>query len=170
MGRKNEDGSADRAGNKRYLHDQGFGSHRAGCGAATIIGLGSGAGFTMMLQDRQGNSPQYPAAQAQKFIAAASQRPEIGRVYTLYRANVPQKAIQVDKDKVDKLGLQLNDVNTTISTMLGGAFINNFNQFGRQYKTYVMADQQYRMTPDGLQQFLYGMPKEKWCLQERWPR
>ena len=37
--------------------------------------------------------------------------------------------------------------------MLGGAFINNFNQFGRQYKTYVMADQQYRMTPDGLQQF-----------------
>lgn len=122
-------------------------------GPPPIIGLGSGAGFTMMLQDREGSSPQYLAAQAQKFIAAAGQRPEIGRIYTLYRANVPQKAIQVDKDKVDKLGLQLNDVNTTISTMLGGAFINNFNQFGRQYKTYVMADQQYRMSPDGLQQF-----------------
>ena len=122
-------------------------------GPPPIIGLGNGAGFTMMLQDRAGNTPQYLAQQAQKFIAAASKRPEIGKIYTLYRANVPQKSISVDKEKVDKLGLQLNDVNTTISTMLGGAFINNFNQFGRQYKTYVMADQTYRMSPEGFQQF-----------------
>ncbi|WP_052272904.1 efflux RND transporter permease subunit [Flavihumibacter solisilvae] len=122
-------------------------------GPPPIIGLGNGAGFTMMLQDRAGNSPQYLAQQAQKFIAAASQRPEIGRVFTLYRANVPQKSIIVDKEKVDKLNLQLNDVNTTISSLLGGTFINNFNQFGRQYKTYVMADADYRMTPEGLQQF-----------------
>jgi HAE1 family hydrophobic/amphiphilic exporter-1 len=118
-----------------------------------IIGLGNGAGFTMMLQDRAGNSPQYLAQQAQRFIAEASKRKEIGRVYTFFRANIPQKSIAVDKEKVDKLGLQLADVNTTISTLLGGTFVNNFNQFGRQYKTYVMADMQYRMTPDALQQF-----------------
>lgn len=122
-------------------------------GPPPIIGLGNGNGFSMMLQDRAGNSPQYLAAQAQKFIAAASKRKEIGKVYTLFRANVPQKNIEVDKEKVDKLGLQLNDVNTTISSMMGGAFVNNFNQFGRQYKTYVMADQNYRMTPQDLQQF-----------------
>lgn len=122
-------------------------------GPPPILGLGNGAGFTMMLQDRGGNSPQYLAQNAQKFVAAASERPEIGRVYTLYRANVPQKNISVDKEKVDKLGLNLNDVNTTISTMLGGSFINNFNQFGRQYKTYVMADADYRMRQGDLQQF-----------------
>jgi HAE1 family hydrophobic/amphiphilic exporter-1 len=122
-------------------------------GPPPIIGLGNGNGFTMMLQDRAGNTPQYLAQQAQKFIAAASKRPEIGRVYTLFRANVPQKSIQVDKDKVDKLGLQLDDVNSTISTALGATFVNNFNQFGRQYKTYVMADQDYRMRPEALQQF-----------------
>jgi HAE1 family hydrophobic/amphiphilic exporter-1 len=122
-------------------------------GPPPIIGLGNGAGFSMMLQDRAGNTPQYLAQQAQRFIAAASKRPEIGNIYTLYRANVPQKSITVDKEKVDKLGLQLNDVNSTISTMMGGTFVNNFNQFGRQYKTYVMADQQYRMAPEGLQQF-----------------
>ena len=94
-----------------------------------------GAGFTMMLQDRAGNTPEYLAQQAQKFIQAASQRPEIGRVYTLFRANVPQKSITIDKEKVDKLGLNLDQVNSTISTMLGGSFVNNFNQFGRQYKT-----------------------------------
>ncbi|MEP7128580.1 MAG: efflux RND transporter permease subunit, partial [Chitinophagales bacterium] len=80
-------------------------------GPPPIIGLGNGAGFSMMLQDRAGNSPQYLAEQAQRFIAAASQRPEIGKVYTLYRANVPQKNILVDKEKIDKLGLNLNDVN-----------------------------------------------------------
>ncbi|MBK9732602.1 MAG: multidrug efflux RND transporter permease subunit [Chitinophagaceae bacterium] len=122
-------------------------------GPPPIIGLGNGAGFTMMLQDRGGNTPQYLAEQAQRFVTAAGARPEIGKVYTLYRANVPQKSIQVDKEKVDKLGLNLDNVNSTISIMLGGSFVNNFNQFGRQYKTYVMADEGYRMGPDGLQQF-----------------
>jgi HAE1 family hydrophobic/amphiphilic exporter-1 len=122
-------------------------------GPPPILGLGNGAGFTMMLQDRSGNSPQYLAQQAQKFIQAASQRPEIGKVYTLFRANVPQKSIQIDKEKVDKLGLNLDQVNSTVSTMLGGSFVNNFNQFGRQYKTYVMADANYRMRPEDLQQY-----------------
>jgi HAE1 family hydrophobic/amphiphilic exporter-1 len=122
-------------------------------GPPPIIGLGNGAGFTMMLQDRAGNSPQYLAQQAQGFIAEASKRPEIARIYTLFRANVPQKSIEINKEKVDKLGLNLDNVNSTISTMLGGSFVNNFNQFGRQYKTYVMADAGYRMRPEDLQQF-----------------
>lgn len=122
-------------------------------GPPPILGLGNGAGFTMMLQDRAGNSPQYLAEQSQKFVAAASKRPEIGKVYTLFRANVPQKSITIDKEKVDKLGLNLDQVNSTVSTMLGGSFVNNFNQFGRQYKTYVMADADYRMRPEDLQQF-----------------
>ena len=122
-------------------------------GPPPILGLGNGAGFTMMLQDRAGNTPDYLAEQAQKFIAEAGKRPEIGKVYTLYRANVPQKSIKIDKEKVDKLGLNLDQVNSTISTMLGGSFVNNFNQFGRQYKTYVMAESDYRMQPEDLQQF-----------------
>jgi HAE1 family hydrophobic/amphiphilic exporter-1 len=128
-------------------------------GPPPIVGLGNAAGFTMMLQDRAGNSPQYLAEQAQRFIAAASKRPEIGRIYTLYRANVPQKSIQVDKDKVGKLGIPLDDVNSTVSTLLGGYFVNNFNQFGRQYKTYVMADAPYRMTPADVQRFYVRDPK-----------
>ncbi|MEX6689493.1 multidrug efflux RND transporter permease subunit [Danxiaibacter flavus] len=122
-------------------------------GPPPIIGLGNGAGFTMMLQDRGGNSPQYLAQHAQAFIAAASKRPEIAKIYTLFRANVPQKSIQVDKEKVDKLGLNLDNVNSTIATLLGGTFVNNFNQFGRQYKTYVMADADFRNRPEDLQQF-----------------
>lgn len=122
-------------------------------GPPPIQGLGTGGGFTLMLQDIGGGSPQYLAEQAQKFIAEASKRPEIGKVYTLYRANVPQKNIVVDNDKVQKLGLNLNDVNQTVSTMLGSSFINNYNQFGRQYKTYLMAEENFRMRPEDLAQY-----------------
>ncbi len=128
-------------------------------GPPPIIGLGNGAGFSMYLQDLAGNSPQYLSQQAQKFIAEASKRPEIGKIFTLYRSNVPQKSIMVDKDKVQKLGMSLDDVNQTISTLMGSSFINNFNQFGRQYKTYLMADANFRMRPEDLAQY-YSRDKD----------
>ncbi len=59
-------------------------------GPPAIPGLGTGAGFTMQIQDRSGNAPDYLAAQAQRFIQAARKRPEIGQISTMYRAAVPQ--------------------------------------------------------------------------------
>lgn len=124
-----------------------------------IPGLGSSAGFTLQLQDLTGQPPQYLAQQAQKVIIEAKKRPEIGNAYTLFRANVPQKSIQVDKDKVEKLGLRLVDVNSAVSAMLGSSFVNNFNAFGRQYRTYIQADAPFRMKPDDLAQFHIRGPK-----------
>lgn len=121
-------------------------------GPPPIPGLGTGAGFTLQLQDKSGGSPQMLAQQAQKFIMAARERPEIGAIYTQFRSNVPQKSIVVDKEKVEKTGLTVEEVNTTISTMLGGSFVNNFNAFGRQYRTYVQADAAFRMRPNDLEQ------------------
>ena len=118
-----------------------------------IPGLGNAAGFTLEIQDQSGQSPSFLGEQAQKFILAAKKHPEIGSIYTLFRPNVPQKSIQVDKDKVEKLGLSLNSVNSTISTLLGSSFVNNFNEFGRQYKTYIMADAPFRMKPVDLNQY-----------------
>ncbi|MBL7965086.1 MAG: multidrug efflux RND transporter permease subunit [Flavobacteriales bacterium] len=118
-----------------------------------IPGLGASAGFSLMLQDLQGNTPQYLEQQARAFIKAAQERPEIGRAMTLYRSSIPQKSIQVDKDRVEKLGLRLDDVNQTVAAFLGGSFVNNFNQFGRQYRTYLQADAEYRMDPGGLNDF-----------------
>ncbi|MBL8002091.1 MAG: multidrug efflux RND transporter permease subunit [Flavobacteriales bacterium] len=122
-------------------------------GPPPIPGLGSSAGFSLQLQDRQGNTPQYLEQQARAFIKAAQERPEIGRAMTLYRSSIPQKSIQVDKDRVEKLGLRLDDVNQTMAAFLGGSFVNNFNQFGRQYRTYLQADAAYRMDPGGLNDF-----------------
>ncbi len=122
-------------------------------GPPPIPGLGNSSGFTLMLQDRSGQSPEFLAQQTQKFIEEASKRPEVGRAFSLFRANVPQKQIIVDREKAQKLGVRLSDVNNTISTLLGGAFINNFNAFGRQYRAYIQADAPFRMAPEDLSLF-----------------
>jgi HAE1 family hydrophobic/amphiphilic exporter-1 len=130
-------------------------------GPPPIPGLGSSAGFSLMLQDRGGNSPAYLAEQTKSFIAAASKRPEIGRIMTLFRSNAPQKSIQVDEDKVEKLNMSLLEVNGSISALLGGSFVNNFNAFGRQYRTYIQADAQYRSKPEDLSMFFVRDNKGK---------
>jgi len=113
-------------------------------GPPAIPGLGSGSGFSMMLQDKTGNTPAYLGEQAAKFITAARERPEIGSIYTTFRPSVPQKFIEINRDKVLKAGISLNDIYTTIGAFLGGAYVNDFNRFGRLYKAYIQAEPEYR--------------------------
>jgi HAE1 family hydrophobic/amphiphilic exporter-1 len=119
-------------------------------GPPSIPGLGTGAGFTMQLQDRSGGAPDYLAEQTKKFMDAARKRPEIGRIGTLYRATVPQVYADIDRSKVLKSGVQLNDVNTTLGALLGSSYVNDFNRFGRVYKVYVQAEPEFRSDPKQL--------------------
>jgi HAE1 family hydrophobic/amphiphilic exporter-1 len=119
-------------------------------GPPAIPGLGTGAGFTMQLQDRSGGPPQYLADQTQRFLAAARKRPEIGRIGSLYRASVPQVYADIDRSKVLKSGVLLNDVNTTMGALLGSSYVNDFNKFGRVYKVYVQAEPEFRQDPKQL--------------------
>jgi HAE1 family hydrophobic/amphiphilic exporter-1 len=116
-------------------------------GPPAIPGLGTGSGFTMQLQDRSGGSPEYLAQQTQRFLEAARKRPEIGRVGSLFRASVPQIYADIDRSKVMRAGVPLNDVNTTLGALLGSSYINDFNRFGRVYKVYVQAEPEFRRDP-----------------------
>ncbi len=118
-----------------------------------IPGLGTGSGFTFMLQDRVGNTPAYLGHQAAQFIAAAKKCKEIGSVRTTFSPNVPQKLIEVDRDKALKAGISLNDIYTTIGAFLGGSYVNDFNKFGRLYRAYVQAEPEYRLNAKKLGQF-----------------
>jgi len=122
-------------------------------GPPAIPGLGTGSGFSMMLQDRGGNSPEYLAEQAEAFIQAASERPELGRMITTFRATVPQIFADIDNDKVLKFGVSPADVNTTIGSFLGGAYVNDFNRFGRLFKVYVQAEPEYRAEENDIRYF-----------------
>ncbi len=122
-------------------------------GPPAIPGLGNGSGFSMMLQDKGGNSPEYLAEQSAKFIRAASQRPEIANVFTTYSANVPQRYLDIDREKALKAGIELQNLYSTVGAFLGGAYVNDFNRFGRLYKTYVQAEPKYRLNADQLNLF-----------------
>jgi len=122
-------------------------------GPPAIPGLGTGSGFSMMLQDRGGNSPAYLAEQTAAFIEAAAARPEVGSALSTFRANVPQIFADVDKDAVLKLGVSPADVNTALGAFLGGAYVNDFNRFGRLYKVYVQAEPEYRTDPEDIRYF-----------------
>ena len=139
-------------------------------GPPAIPGLGTGSGFTMMLQDRGGNTPDYLYEQTQEFIEAATARPEIGSAITLFRPSSPQIFLDIDDGKALKLACPLADVNTSMGAFLGGAYVNDFNRFGRLYKVYVQAEPEYRGSIDGINMFYVRNSRVTVCPCRRWWR
>jgi len=122
-------------------------------GPPAIPGLGNGSGFSIMLQDKGGNDPEYLAGNTMKFIKAANARPEIGAAFTTFQATVPQRYMDIDKEKALKLGIRLNDLYSTVGVFMGGAYVNDFTRFGRLYKTYIQAEPEYRVDEKQLSNF-----------------
>ena len=122
-------------------------------GPPAIPGLGSGSGFSIMLLDKGGNEPAYLAEHAGRFMKAAMQRPEIASAFTPFNAGVPQRYLDIDKEKALKLGVPLNSIYSTVGSFLGGTYVNDFDRFGRLYKAYVQAEPEYRLDPGQLAQF-----------------
>ena len=122
-------------------------------GPPAIPGLGNGSGFSIMLQDMGGNTPDYLSQNAMKFMQAANAREEIGNAFTTFQANVPQRYLNIDKEKALKMGVSLNDLYTTVGAFMGGAYVNDFTRFGRLYKTYIQAEHQYRVSEKDINSF-----------------
>ncbi|SMD45856.1 hydrophobic/amphiphilic exporter-1, HAE1 family [Aquiflexum balticum DSM 16537] len=122
-------------------------------GPPAIPGLGSGSGFSIMIQDQLGEDPKYLFNNTMAFIQAANQRPEIGRASTQYQASVPQRFIEFDNDKILKTGVRLQDVYSTFGAFTGGAYVNDFTKFGRIYRAYIQAESEYRQNEKGLDLF-----------------
>ncbi len=109
-----------------------------------IPGVGTSGGFTFVLEDRGGHDMPYLAANVDKFLAAARKRPEIAGINTSLLPSVPQRFAAVDRDKVLKQGVAIADVYTTLQVFMGGAFVNYFNRFGRQWQVYVEGEGSFR--------------------------
>jgi len=122
-------------------------------GPPAIPGLGTAGGFTFMLQDRSSGSVQQLSETLDKLTQAARKRPEIASLVTTFRPSVPQLYLDVDQDRVLKQGLQFTDVYQTLQAFLGGAYVNQFNRFGRQWKVYLQAEPEYRISTDKISSF-----------------
>jgi len=116
-----------------------------------IPGVGTSGGVTFILEDHTGGD--LLAANLPKFVAAAQKRPELTGVFSTALLSVPQIFVDVDRDQVLQQGVPLKDVYSTMQCFMGGAFVNYFNRFGRQWQVYVQAEGDYRNEAHNLGQF-----------------
>ncbi|TYK65642.1 efflux RND transporter permease subunit [Colwellia echini] len=115
-----------------------------------IPGLGNSSGFDFKLQDSEGRDPAELAQVMNGLIYEANQRPELSRVFSTFRANVPQYFLDVDRNKAKAQGVALSDIFLTLQAQLGSLYINDFSQFGRTYRVTIQAESKYRADPTDL--------------------
>ncbi len=113
-----------------------------------IQGLGVSGGFQMQVEDREGVGRDVLFERTEAIIAAARTSPEIGMASTTFRAGVPQIYLNIDRTKVERMGVLLSDVFATLQANLGSVYVNDFNKFDRTYQVRVQADARFRGDPD----------------------
>lgn len=118
-----------------------------------IPGLGNSSGFEFKLQDSEGRDPAALAQVMNGLIYEANQRPELNRVFSTFRANVPQYFLDVDRNKAKAQGVALSDIFITLQAQLGSLYINDFSQFGRTYRVTIQAETEYRKEPSDLRHY-----------------
>jgi len=123
-------------------------------GTPPIPGFGNASGIKFYLQDRTGTrSVSELAAQTAQLSDACSKHPELGALFTQFDATVPQIKIELDREKAKKLGVPVDQAFQVIQAMLGGAYVNDFNKFGRLYRVFLQAESQYRQHPSDVGAF-----------------
>ncbi len=109
-----------------------------------IQGLGVSGGFEMQLEDRGGAGLDELQVAMQRLMQTASERPEVTRLNSTFRAGVPQLRANIDRSKVKSMQVPLNAVFGTLQAALGSVYVNDFNKFGRTYQVRVQADSEFR--------------------------
>jgi HAE1 family hydrophobic/amphiphilic exporter-1 len=119
-----------------------------------IPGLGATSGFTFQLQQSTStdNIQQFEGVM-RNFLGEVNKRPEIAMAYTFFNARTPSYQIDVDREKTKKLGVQVSDVFSSLSTLLGSSYVNDFNLYGRNFRVMVQADSSFRSSLDKIQKF-----------------
>ena len=115
-----------------------------------LPGLGSVGGYTFMLEDRSGGTLENLDAVTKRFIAAVKERPEIASATTTFTTDTPGYEFEVDRAKAEKMGVDVNDIFSTMQVFLGGLQINDFNKYGRSYKVIAQAEAPFRGDVDAL--------------------
>jgi hydrophobe/amphiphile efflux-1 (HAE1) family protein len=115
-----------------------------------ILGLGTGGGFSYVLEDLRGGDPKGLAQVVRGLIVAANQDPQLNRVFSTFSATNPSIYLDVDRDKVQILGVPLSGVFQALQTSLGGYFVNNMNLFGRTWQVQVQAEADDRSNIDDI--------------------
>ena len=119
-----------------------------------IPGLGQTGGFTFEIEQQEStNNIQQFANVVRNFVIAANKRPEISHAFSFFTANTPGYQVNIDRDKCEKLGINISDVFSTLQTYLGSAYVNDFTIYGRNFHVVAQADTSFRSNIDDLAKY-----------------
>ncbi len=117
-----------------------------------IIGLSTSGGFEYQLEALEGQDPVKLGSVVQALIGAANQDSRLGRVFSTFTGSTPSIYLDIDRDKAQALGLNMNDVFTALQSTLGGFFVNNFNLYGRTWQVNIEGEAKNRRDLDDIWQ------------------
>jgi HAE1 family hydrophobic/amphiphilic exporter-1/multidrug efflux pump len=115
-----------------------------------IIGLGNAGGFEFYIQNRGEGGPQRLAQVMGQFLERTGKDPRFMYVQTLWRPNVPQLFVDVDREKAKALGVPIDSLYNNLAATLGTYYVNDFNKFGRTWQVLMSAEPSYRQRPDSI--------------------
>ncbi|WP_028115227.1 efflux RND transporter permease subunit [Ferrimonas senticii] len=115
-----------------------------------VMELGTAGGFDLFLQDKNGQGHEALTNARNQLLGLAAQNPNLVGVRPNGQEDAPQYQLDIDHGKLRALGLNINDVNATLATAWGGAYVNDYIDRGRVKKVFVQGEDQYRMQPEDL--------------------
>lgn len=115
-----------------------------------VRGIGTGGGWKLYVQDRDGRGVRELEAATQALIAAANADPRVNRVFTSFNTATPKIFADIDRIRAEKLRVPAERVLDTLEIYLGSAYVNDFNFLGRTYRVTAQAESDYRDDPADL--------------------
>lgn len=115
-----------------------------------IQGLGVTGGFDFRLQALEDQPPNELAAVGLGLVMAANQHPALNMVYTTYSANTPQLWLDLERTRMQELGVSTANLFSTINQHLGSQYVNDFNLYGRTYQVKMRAKDTFRKDPEDI--------------------
>lgn len=119
-----------------------------------IQGLGLSGGFQMQVELKDGSFDYEKLQHAtDDLIHYASGQPELQKLMTSFRAEVPQLLAPIDRGKAESLGVSLGDATNALETYLGSSYVNLFAKFGQVFQVYVQAEPSARMSVENVRNY-----------------
>ena len=115
-----------------------------------IPGVGSVGGFDFRLQDYLSGDLDTFQHYVHKMIQEAYKDPRIAYAFTTFASNYPMYDIEINREKVNALGVNLADLFSTMQIYLGSVYVNDFTKFGKVFRVFVQADKEYRSSKDDI--------------------
>ena len=115
-----------------------------------IPGYGMGNALELHMQDKMGGDMNEFFTTTQQYLGALNQRPEISMAYSTFDVRYPQWTVEVDAAKCKRAGISPGAVLDALGSYCGGAYISNYNQFGKVYRVMMQASPEYRLDEQSL--------------------